>query len=438
MKLKSTPTRRSPGLTTGITIATQRGVLLVAVCLQVVSPGCGGGAGRERDQRSSQTSSPRRDEDIRREAEKAAKAAEAAAREAKAREDAARRQRRHCMSQEDAVAYEWVAQQLFAKMIESGVDAMLAKARTEIATARAFDLEPANWAKRDVGALVERHQTFEKQRIDVEGRLKAAEEHANAIVRQTLDDKDWDPHKNARIFWFQGARDQDPKNPYAIAINAQRKIEHEREELYHRFGLETPEEKAGGALAILFWMVAMGGGRGGAGRAALTAEARAAMTSVGTAEAALAAGRSEAALASIGRARSVLTAAGETEALAAVGRARAAVVGGELESASVALAEARAALTNLQAYPAGRLAFAAAIQSGADRDAAEGADRELGAKERATIELFDNASAGQGDVVKFLGADLRAAFEVVAKYKTAVASGEIAPAAAQGILRKGC
>lgn len=340
------------------------------------------------------------------------------------------------MSQEEGVAYEWVAQQLFAQLIDSGVDAILAKARTEIATARAFDLEPANWAKRDVGALVERHQAFEKQRIDVDGRLKAAMEHADAMSRQSLNDKDWDPAKNAAIYWFQSTRDQYPNNPYAIAINAQRKIEHEREELYHRFGLETPEEKTGGALAILLFMAAMGGR--GVGRAAFAAEARAAMTAVGTAEAALAAGRSQAALASITTARTALTAAGEAEALAAVGRARAAVAIGELESASVALAEARAALTRLQAYPAAGLAFAAVTLSDADRDAAEEADRELGAKEKATIELFDNASAGQSDALKFLGADLRAALEAIAKYRTAVANGETAPPVAQRILRKGC
>ncbi len=436
MKLESTHTRRSAGLTTNITIARQRGMLLVVLCVQFVSPACGGEARRELDQRSSLVSSPRRDADIRREAEKAANAAEAAAREAKATEAAARSLRRHCMSQGDAVAYKWVAQHLLAQIIETGVDVVLAKARTEIATARAFDLEPDNWAKRDVGALVERYQTFEKQRHDVEARLRTAVDLANEISRQSVNDRDWDPHRNARIYWFQSARDQDPKNPYAIAINAQRKLEHEREELYHQLGMETPEEKAGGALAMLFAMVAMGGG--GAGRAVLSAEARAAMTSVGAAEAALAAGRSQVALASIARARSVLATAGETKALAAVGRARTAVVVGELETASSALAEARAALTKLQAYPASGLAFAAIGQSETDRDAAERADHELGAKERATIDLFETASAGQEDVVQFLGADLRAALEVVTRYKAAVENGEVAPAPAQEVLRRGC
>jgi hypothetical protein len=323
-------------------------------------------------------------------------------------------------------------------MIKNGLDVKLAMARTEVATARAFDLEPANWAKRDIGAFVEADRIWKAKRDEVEKRLEAAQRHSSEVESEMIrtQGNEFDPLKNASLYWFKDARSKEPNNPYAIAIEAERKIEREREQLYHQFNKETPEERLGGRLAILFWMGMLGGG----GRGAVAGETQAALTALGRAEAALAAAESEAALTSIMRARAILSAAEEAEALAAVGRARTALVAGETDAAAVAIDEAQATLAaNLQVNPAAALALAAINKAEAKLDAAERADTNLGVKEKAKIDLFDYASAYQDDVMEFLAADLRGAIRHADRYRESVAKGEIIPTKdGDKVMRKGC
>lgn len=419
-----------------VTIALRRTALFIALSLQFGLLGCVAGAPSDRkpDQQAQM-----KIDNSRRETEKAA--AESAAKdagEAKAREDSAKRLRRHCMSKNDIDRFLWVEQHLFEEIVKKGSDVKLAMARTEVATARAFDLEPANWAKRDIGAFVETERIWKEKRDEVEKRLEAAQRHSSEVETEMIrsQGKEFNPLKNASLYWFKDARSKEPNNPYAIAIEAERKIEREREQLYHQFNKETPEERLGGGLAILFWT----GMLGGAGRGAVAGEAQAALRALGRAEAALAAAESEAALTSIMRARAILSAAQEAEALAAVGRARTALVAGEADAAALAVNEAQAALAaKLQVNPAAALALAAINKAEAKLDAAEKADTDLGIREKVKIDLFDHASAYQDDVIEFLTADLSGAIRHAARYRESVARGEIVPTKdGDKVMRRGC
>ena len=421
-----------------VTVALRRAAFFIALGVQLGSLGCGAGppSDRETNQQAQMIDNSRTETQTAERA--AAETAANDAREAKSQEDSAKRLRRRCMSKNDIDTFLWVERHLFEEMIKKGSDVTLAKARTEVATARAFDFEPANWAKRDIGAFLETDRIWKEKRDEVENRLEAAQRHSSEVESEMIrtQGNEFDPLKNASIYWFKNARSREPNNPYAIAIEAERKIEREREQLYHRFKKETPEERLGGGLAILFWM----GISGGAGRGALAGETEAALTSLGRAEAALTAAESDAALTSIMRARAILSAAEEAEALAAVGRARTALVAGETDAAAVAVDEAQAALAaKLQANPAAALALAAINKAEAKLDAAERADTDLGVNEKVKIDLFDYASAHQDDVMEFLAADLGGAIRYAARYRESVANGEIIPTKdGDKVMRKGC
>jgi hypothetical protein len=431
-----------------MTIALRGAVLLIALILQFGSLGCGADT-PDREPASQRMvaqrkSSPPLPNKVRLEAEAATKAASEAAvkeaREAKARDDRAKSLRRHCMSQSEMEALLWVERHLFGWMLKNGVDVKLARARTEVATARAFDMEPANWAKRDIGAFVETNRIFEKKRDEVEQRLRAAQEHSQEVESDMIRNLGvrFDPGKYAGMYWFEAARKAEPNNPYAIAIEQERKIQHEREQIYKQFNKETPEERLGGGLAILLGTLMIGAAGGEAG---LTGEAEAALGSLGEAEAALVVAESEAALTSIMEARAILIAAEEAEsALVAVGEARTALVAGEIEGAAAAVEEAQAALSaKLQVNPAAALALAAVNEAEGKLDAAEKADTDLGVNERAKIDLFDYSSAHQGDVMGFLAADLKAAIGYAAQYRTSIARGEIITTkGGDKVMRKGC
>jgi hypothetical protein len=175
-----------------------------------------------------------------------------AEREEKTREDNARRLRRHCMSGDEIDAFLWVRVSLFKRLIQEGEAVKFARARAEIASSKAFGLEPLNWAKRDIVEFVENEKLWKKQRDDVEQRLKAAKDYSEQVLEQQgrearSTDPQWFPGKNALkdadLYWSESARKANPTNPYSIAIENERAIEHEREQLYHRFNKDTVEER---------------------------------------------------------------------------------------------------------------------------------------------------------------------------------------------------
>jgi hypothetical protein len=339
------------------------------------------------------------------------------------------------MSPNDMDAFLWVDQRVFLSLVRSGVTAPLAKARAEIATARSFAIEPLNWAKRDIGIFVENKRIFENKRNDVERRLRAAQERSREAESVLIRSKDFDPLKIASMYWFESDRKKNPNNPYAIAIEKERKIEDERRELYHQFNKETPEEKAAGALVMLLAPLMMGAAEG-----ELTGEAEAALGSLSEAEAALAVAESGEALTSIMKARAILIPAEEGEALMAVNEARTALAAGEIDMAASAVEDARGALsTQLQVNPAAPLALAAINEAEVKLDAAEKADADLGVSERAKIDLFYQSSLHQDEVKQFLAADSKVARDYRTQYSALVAKGKIIPKkGGDEVMREGC
>jgi hypothetical protein len=330
------------------------------------------------------------------------------------------------LSSEDADAFGWVEQQLFKTFVakHSG-DLLVAKARTEIATARAFQIEPSNWAKRDMGIFVETNHKWQVERDDVERRLAAASkrrsEEENSLYPKYGNKAD--PGQIAGLYWFHTARDYKPGDmyyPLAVARDAERKVEHEREELYHKYHKETPEERMGGALAILLVMVMLDSAVGDAG---LGAEGEAALGELGEAEAALAVTETEAASTAIMNARSILVASEDSAAaLASVERARTALAAGEFDGAAAAVADAQAALsTQLHVNPAVALALAGAEKSIAKLATTEAEDAEIGVKERSRIARFEYAAAHDDEVRRLLAADLKLALDYVGRHRAIVA-----------------
>jgi len=337
------------------------------------------------------------------------------------------------MSRKEIDAYLWVEERLFKWMIKNGVDVTLAKARTEVATARAFHVEPANWAKRDIGAFVENARAFERKRDEVERRLveARARTHEAEVDLMKRQGNNFNPLKIAAMYWFKEERMKEPNDPYCIAVEQEFKIAHEREQIYHQFNKETPEERLGGGLAILL----VGGMLGGEGEAGLTGEAEAALGSLGEAEAALALTESDVALTSIMKARAILIPAQEEAALAAVEEARTAIAADNVEGAAAAVQEAQAALkARLQVDPAAALALAAVnevqakIEAAHDAEAklvaAEKADADLAVKEKTKINLYYYSSTHQDDVIKFLSGDLKEALDFASQYRASLAKVE--------------
>lgn len=357
------------------------------------------------------------------------------ARQAKAREDNAKRLRRRSMSRNEIDAYLWVEEHLAKMMVKNGVEVTLAKARAEVATAKAFHVEPMNWAKRDIGGFVENARTFERKRDEVERRFDAAKARTHELESQIMNTgKIMNPALMPGSPWYKEKCIKEPNIPYCVAVEHEHKVQREREEFYHQFNKETPEERVGGGLAILLvgWML---GGGGGAG---LTGEAEAALGSLGEAETALAVTESDVAMTSIMKARAILIPADEETALAAVEEARTALAADNVESAAAAVEEAQSALkARLQVDPAAALALAAvnnvqakiedARDAEAKLDAAEKADADLGVKEKTKIDLYYYSSTHQDEVIKFLSGDLKAAIDYLSQYKAAVVKGEIVP-----------
>ncbi|MEK6371224.1 MAG: hypothetical protein AABO58_00875 [Acidobacteriota bacterium] len=341
--------------------------------------------------------------------------------------------KRRALSSEDVDAFLWVEQQLFEKFAKHGSDVLVAKARTEIATARAFQIEPSNGAKRDMGIFVETNNKWEAERSDVEKRLAAAsrrrsEEENNLRTRHGNKS---DPGKVANLYWFKTARDYQPDDiyyPLAVARDAERKVEREREALYKKYHKETPEERLGGAIAILLVMGMLARAGGSVGRGAA---ARAALGKLGRAEAALAVTETKAASTAIRSARSILIASEDSAAaLASVERARIALNAGKFDRAAAAVADARAALsTQLHVNPALALALAGADKSLASLAATEAEDAAIGVKERARIERFEYAASHDEEVRRLLAADLKLALEYVGRYRAMVAKGTQPPSA---------
>jgi hypothetical protein len=335
--------------------------------------------------------------------------------------------KRRAISSDDVDAFLWVQEQLFEKFANHGADMLVAKARTEIATARAFQIEPSNWAKRDMGIFLETNEKWERERSDVEKRLEVARTRRSEVEddirsRHSGSGKT-DPLRVADIYWFKTAQDLQPDDiyyPLAVARDAERKIEREREALYKKYHKETPEERIGGAIAILLVMGMLVRARGSAG---LGTAARAALGHLGRARAAIAATETRAASTAIMNARSILIASEDSAAaLASVERARIALNAGKLDGAAAAVADARAALsTRPHALPAAALALAGADKSIATLAAAEAEDAEIGVKERSRIERFERAASHNHEVRQLLAADLKSAFEYVGRYRAMVA-----------------
>jgi hypothetical protein len=327
---------------------------------------------------------------------------------------------RFSLPKADVDAFGWVEKHLFASLVNAHVDLSVAKARAEIATAKTFGIEPSNWAKRDIGKLVEATRSFEKKKADVERRLAAAHEHfrdtENALLR---DHPEADPGKIAGMFWFGRASELKPGDiyyPYVKAREAERKLESEREEVYHEFHKETPEERAGGALAMLLVMVMLDSAFG---EAALGAEGEAALAELGGAEAALAVSESEAAATSLLNARSILIASEESgAALAAVDGARTALAAGQIERAAGLVADAQTALSATPGLsPGAALALTSASHSIEHLSVSEAADAEVGRTEKSRIALFEYAAAHDGPVSQFLAADRKLARDYRERYR---------------------
>lgn len=339
--------------------------------------------------------------------------------------------RKYSMMENDVDAFLWVEQSMFKWLIKNSVDITLAKARAEIATAKAFNIEPSNWAKRDIGVYVETQRTWEKKRDDVERRLKAAQEYSRKVESDMIKNggNNIDPMKMGSLYWFNNPSDREPNNPYAplaIAYMKEHKIEHEREQLYHQFNKETPEEKAGGAIAILLSMVMLDAAFGETG---LTAGAKATLRTLGKTRVALAMNESKMAMKSIMDARSILIGTKESKAaLIAVEEARTALIAGEIEMVSTAVKSAQSILsTQLKVNPTVLLALATTNEAIAKLDSVEKADTEIGINEKDKIDLFNYCTKHQSDVKQFLDTDLKVAIDFKSQYKTLVAKGKIMP-----------
>jgi hypothetical protein len=323
------------------------------------------------------------------------------------------------LSRVDVDTFLWVDQQLFRRLAKGRSDVVVARARTEIATASAFGIASSNRAKRDLGNFVQNNYEWEAERSDVEQRLKAASERRDEEERKLIGNPKSDPGKMAGLYWFHSAHEYAPNDiyyPLAVARDAERKVEREREQIYHKYHKETPEERIGGALAIL---LVMGMLDSAAGDASLSAEAEAALGKLGEAEAALAVTRTEAASTAIMNARSILIASEDSAAaLASVERARAALNTGEIRGAAAAVADAQAELsTQLHANPKVVLALAGADTSLREAAANEAEDGEIGIKDRSTIALFEDAACHDEGVRQLLAADLKLALDYVGQYR---------------------
>jgi len=344
------------------------------------------------------------------------------------------------MSLNEIEAFLWVKKGLYARATKWGETPAAARARAEIAGARAFGLEPANWAKKDFVLAMKLDRQWKNERDEVDQKWKAALQHSRDVEADVISktsDRDFNPLKDAVLYWSQDARRKDPNNPLSIAYEEEKKAGYEREQVYHKYGKETPEEKAGGALAILLTM-----GMIGSEGAGLSADAEAAVTSLGDAEAALASGESRAALSSVLEARAALVAAEEaqTAALTAVREARTALVAGEVERATVAVTDAQAALSEvIRANPAAGLAVAALDEAERKVDAADKADIDLGQAEKETIDLFNDFETNQDDARSLLAEDLTVANNFVAQYNSGVTTGQIIPTeGGDKVMRRGC
>jgi len=104
-------------------------------------------------------------------------------------------------------------------------------------------MEPANWAKIDMVDYVEKEMKFQIEVDEVDRRLKEAKRKSSDAEIARYDDKDWNPLKSASLYWSQKNRDKEPNHPLSIAYENEHKIAYEREQLYHKYGKETPEEK---------------------------------------------------------------------------------------------------------------------------------------------------------------------------------------------------
>jgi hypothetical protein len=331
----------------------------------------------------------------------------------------------------DVTAFLWIEQSLFKWLIKNNIAIPLAKARAEIATARAFNIEPSNWAKREIGLYVQTQKTWVKKRDDVEKRLKAAKEYSSKVEADMLHNggNSIDPIRMGTLYWFTSPSDLDPNSPYAPLAKAfakEHKIEHEREQLYHQFNKETPEEKAGGAIAILLSMFIMDAAFEETG---LTAEAEATLRTLGEADAALAINETGLAMNSIMDARSIMIGAEEADAaLIAVEEARTALTAGEIEMASTAITNAQNILsTQLKVNPALGLALTKTNEALAKLDSVEKADLEIGMNEKDKIDIFNYCLKHVSNEKQFLDADLKMAIDFKSQYKTLVAKGEIKP-----------
>jgi hypothetical protein len=328
---------------------------------------------------------------------------------------------RFSLSEADVDAFRWVEKHVFASLVNAHVDLSVAKARSEIATAKTFGIEPSNWAKRDIGILVEATRSWEEKKADVEKRLAAAYENRRETENALLRDhsKEVDPGKMAGMFWFGHASDLKPSDiyyPFVSAREAERKLETEREEVYHQFHKETPEERAAGALAMLVVMAMLDDA---AGEAGLSAEGEAALAELGGAEAALAVSESEAAATSLLNARSILIASEESgAALTAVDGARTALAGGQIERAATLVADAQAELSATPGLgPGAALALTSASNSIKQLSVSEAVDAEIGRTEKSRIALFEYAATHEGEVSQFLAADRKLARDYLERFR---------------------
>ena len=244
--------------------------------------------------------------------------------------------------------------------------------------------------------------------------------------------------KNASIYWYQDDRKKEIEkgNPYAIAVEEEQKISNEREKLYHKYGKETPEEKLGGAFAILLTMAVLGP----EADVGLSVEAEAALSTLGEAEAGIVAGETEAALFSVVDARSILIATEEDiAALRAVEEAKNALLSNELEKASVSIKEAKDILSNtVKVNPSFAIALAAIQKTETKLDALEKIDEQIGIAEKEKIDRFESM-VSQNGYKDALNEDLNTAYDFSNQYRDSVASGVIVPVLGGDLVfRSGC
>jgi len=299
-------------------------------------------------------------------------------------------------------------------------------------------LEPANWAKLDIVEYVEKERIWRVKKADIDKKFKEARDLSEKIFWGLSNtDPEFYPGKYSGLYWFEEERRKNPNNPFSIAKENEIAIEHERDQLYHQFNKETPEEKVEELLGRLLLIGMMGI----EGEAALAGEGEAALASLGEAETALAVGESEAALTSVIEARAALIAAEEYEAaLIAVEEARTALVAEEIEAAAAAVEDAQAALLEtVKGNPAAVLALTAMSVAEAKLDSVEKADSILGITEMAKIDQYAQFDGSQDDELKFLGDDYRVAIDYVSQYRDFIAQGKIIPTkGGDKVMRKGC